>query len=318
MIVAKNNYGDAPAILNQRRIWVEEIKNQWHAGFCSAIELELQDGCMEERLMYYREYLLNSKPVQIDLLVVKKSPDITVNNTLGEFLKGHNLFEFKSPGDSLGIDDYLKGIGYACLYKAQESHEGEIDINDITITFIRDGKPVKLLKYLAGEGYNIIEEYSGIYRFKIPGQFAIQIINTKVIDAEKYVWLKALSNEIEEDTAVKVLELTEQTKNKHQREMMESVVEVSIKANTAVYKRVQEDSMQAIIDLFREDYDRGIEENTKKVTAEVTEQVTSLSIKNLVYTCKELTGSFADAVEQLMKRYGLERSIAEEKVQMYW
>ena len=154
------------------------------------------------------------------MLVVKKAPDVVINNILGEFLRGYNLFEFKSPGDTLGIDDYLKGIGYACLYKAQESHEGEIAINDITITFIRDGKPVKLLKYLADEGYNIEETYRGIYRFKIPGQFSVQIINTKVIDASKHVWLKSLSKKLEEDTAVKVLELTDYTKDKHQKEMM--------------------------------------------------------------------------------------------------
>ena len=71
---------------------------------------------------------------------------------------------------------------------------------------------------------------------------------------------------------------------------------------------------QAIIDLFREDYDRGIEENTKQVT----EQVTAISIGKLVNTCRDLTGSFADAVEQLMKQYGLDRSEAEAKVQMYW
>ena len=57
-----------------RRIFSLEIeiedKKQWHPAFCAAIELELKED--KEVLYYEREHNLSKKPLQIDLLVIKK------------------------------------------------------------------------------------------------------------------------------------------------------------------------------------------------------------------------------------------------------
>lgn len=45
-------------------------KTQWHPAFCSAIRLELRED--KEFLEYFNEYNLNTKPLQIDLLIIKK------------------------------------------------------------------------------------------------------------------------------------------------------------------------------------------------------------------------------------------------------
>ena len=49
---------------------MEELKTQWHSAFCSAMELVLQDD--REYLDFIREYNLNTKPLEVDLLVIKK------------------------------------------------------------------------------------------------------------------------------------------------------------------------------------------------------------------------------------------------------
>ena len=53
----------------------------------------------------------------MDLLIIKKDAGVTITNQIGDIFRGHNVFEYKSPGDALTIDDYYKTVGYAYLYK---------------------------------------------------------------------------------------------------------------------------------------------------------------------------------------------------------
>ena len=76
-----------------------EEKKQWHPAFCSAMELELREN--KNVLQYEREHLLSKKPLQIDLLVIKKSVDRILKNEIGDFFLGHNIMEYKSPKDAL-------------------------------------------------------------------------------------------------------------------------------------------------------------------------------------------------------------------------
>ena len=49
---------------------MSDIKIQWHPGFVSAMNLELRENRTD--LIYEKEYNLNTKPLEIDLLVIKK------------------------------------------------------------------------------------------------------------------------------------------------------------------------------------------------------------------------------------------------------
>ena len=48
----------------------KELKTQWHPAFVSAMKLELIEDA--DYLDYTTEYNLNTKPLEIDLLIVKK------------------------------------------------------------------------------------------------------------------------------------------------------------------------------------------------------------------------------------------------------
>ena len=71
-------------------------------------------------LEYTNEYNLTRKPLQIDLLVVKKVKNYQVKNEIGRIFCTHNIMEYKSPEDSLNVNTFLKVIAYACLYKISE------------------------------------------------------------------------------------------------------------------------------------------------------------------------------------------------------
>lgn len=47
---------------------MSDIKIQWHPGFVAAMDLELAENRAD--LVYEKEYNLNTKPLEIDLLVL--------------------------------------------------------------------------------------------------------------------------------------------------------------------------------------------------------------------------------------------------------
>ena len=137
----------------------KNVNTQWHPAFCSAIKLELREDA--EYLSYTNEYTINTKPLQADLLIIKKPNDVQIKNEIGRFFRGHNIVEYKSPDDSLNLDTFIKVIGYACLYKANEVHTEDISLENITLSFIRKRTPRDLFKWLTANGYESTEKYKG-------------------------------------------------------------------------------------------------------------------------------------------------------------
>ncbi len=95
---------------------MSDTKIQWHPGFVAAMNLELEKNRAD--LIYEKEYNLNTKPLEIDLLIIKKVPDTQIVNEIGKLFRGYNIVEYKSPEDALDIDAFYKAGAYASLYKA--------------------------------------------------------------------------------------------------------------------------------------------------------------------------------------------------------
>lgn len=89
---------------------------QWHPAFVSAMNLEFTENRAD--LVFEREYNLNTKPLEIDLLIIKKEKDVRIHNEIGYFFRKYNILEYKAPGDQLDVDSYYKAVAYGCLYKA--------------------------------------------------------------------------------------------------------------------------------------------------------------------------------------------------------
>ena len=175
---------------------MKESYTQWHPAFCSAIKLELVEN--KGDLEYTNEYNINTKPIQVDLLVIKKSSDISINNEIGKIFRGHNIMEYKSPQDALNLDTFIKVLGYACLYKANEKHFDGIRLEDITISLVRDRYPRELMKWLKENKYKVTETYPGIYYVEKEGVFPIQIIVGAKLNRNNHLWLKSLTQKMTE------------------------------------------------------------------------------------------------------------------------
>ena len=64
---------------------MKDVKIQWHSGFVAAMDLELSVN--REELIYEREYNLNTKPLEIGLLVIKKHRSVQISNEIGRIFK---------------------------------------------------------------------------------------------------------------------------------------------------------------------------------------------------------------------------------------
>ena len=212
---------------NQQENQKKSQKLQWHPAFCSALRLELLEDA--ENLEFTDEFQLTEKPLQIDCTVVKVKKDCKIKNEIGKIFRKHNIFEYKSPKDELNIDTFYKAVAYACLYKVLPNHVNEIPAEEITITLIRDRKPVKLMQELEKSGYECKKETVGIY-YVSGVMFPVQIIASSELDVDMHVQLKALTNHLEESLMRQYL-LRVSAFSEREKNLADVVLQVIVNSN---------------------------------------------------------------------------------------
>jgi hypothetical protein len=176
-------------------------KLKWHPAFLQALQLELID--YKNSLQFKYEYQLTTEPLRVDLLIIKKPPDLAIDKNIAQVFRSDNIVEFKSPEDYLSVKDFLKVYAYACLYAAITP---EAELSGVTLTFVEHRHPRELISYLTGErNYGVEETGPGIYR--VSGDYLpIQIIETKRLSVGENLWLKSLTNDLESEAAGVILE----------------------------------------------------------------------------------------------------------------
>lgn len=244
---------------------MSDVKIQWHPGFVAAMDLEFAENRAD--LIYEKEYNLNTKPLEIDLLVIKKDSDIQVVNKIGKIFRKYNILEYKSPDDSLNIDSFYKAGAYAGLYKAYGETVDERRACDITVSIIRETRPDGLFAYFKNHGIHMENPYRGIYYVMDSVLFPTQIIVSRELDRKNHVWLRALSDKMGKQDMEELLKKIESMKQKLDRELAESVLEVSIRANQHVIEELRGDGSmcQALLEIMEPEINK-IKESVKKET----------------------------------------------------
>jgi hypothetical protein len=160
----------------------------WHTAFRDGIQLTFLP--YRDVLSFEFEYPLNTEPHRIDAVIIKKEPEAAIDNPLGAIFRKVNIVEYKSPGDYLAIADYHKAWAYARLYSVLKN----VDCADITMTFVVEAYPRKLLACLKETfGYEVREQWPGIYQIKDRELGGMQIVETKKLREEDGgVWLRDL------------------------------------------------------------------------------------------------------------------------------
>ncbi len=302
---------------------MEKRKTQWHPAFYSAIQLELKEN--RDDLVYDKEHVLNTKPVQIDLLVIRRTSNKPIQNEIGKLFKGHNMFEYKSPGDDLNIDVFYKGISYASAYKAQSKTVDGIKADDITITYVRNEKPVKLMKMLKKYDFLCEQDSNGIYVYKNICAFDVQIIVVDELKETEHIWLKALNKRIKKSVAKELVKEYDKQSTKLDRELSESVLQVAVKENNKIFETIKEELTvcEALIELMQPEIEEKVNEKvsqkmeeitqevTQQVTEQVTQQVTEEDIPKTIAVALKFNPDEAQVIQIVAEQYGVELSYVE-------
>lgn len=295
---------------------MKNAKTQWHAAFVSAMDLELVQNRSD--LVYHKEYNLNTKPLEVDLLVIKKDPDTQIANEIGKLFRGHNIIEYKSPLGHLNIDTFYKAIAYACLYKSYGRFVDERKAEDITVSMVRENRPVGLFAYFKEHGIKLMNPYKGIYYVMDAAMFPTQIIVTRELNLEEHIWLKALSSGMQKQQMQNLLKRIEKLDLKFDRELADSILQVSVKANKQVVEelRGEERMCEALLEIMEPEInkikERTKEEVTREVTREVTKEERQKGIRSAVVALRIFGHENAEVKDAIMKAYGISASEAEE------
>jgi len=237
----------------------KDKKIQWHPAFYGAMHLELKEN--KEELEFVEELILNTLPLRVDMLVVKKKIPCDVQNEIGRLFRKYNLLEYKSPKDTLNYDVFLKGIAYVYLYKIKERHAEDISLDEITLTFIRERKPVKLFEKLKNEGFFIEEKWEGIYYITKEDYIHIQVVVTKELDRETHIWLNSLSANMSKDYIEELITTTQALEYNDDREYADSLWEVVASINKETVRKVRENDImcKALAEIMKPEIDEAFD-----------------------------------------------------------
>ena len=268
----------------------EEKLLQWHSAFFADLQIELAEEA--EYLTFENEHMLATKPMQMDVLVIKKDSTRQIRKNIGRIFRGHNIVEYKSPTDSLSIDDFFKVYGYACFYKSDTQRVNEIKSEDVTITFVSMRYPREMCKHLEQVlQRRITEAGPGIYYIS-DSVFLIQLLVQKRLSEVENFWLKSLTNDLREKQNVDRLIMEYR---KHEEDTLyQSVMNIIVDANA---ERFQVNDMCEALD-------RIVDYHVQRIVSEREKELIG------VWTERGMTQGLAQGMEQGLAQ-GMEQGLAQ-------
>ncbi len=249
---------------------------QWHPAFCAGVQIELAEAGAD--LTFIREYQLGRKPKQVDLLVIKKEGTQRIRKNIGRIFRRYNIVEYKSPKDSLSVDDFYKVYGYACFYKSDVKTAESVDMEELTITFACHRYPEKLFRHLREKRkFRIQKVEEGIY-YIIGDYLPIQILLLNRLPEEENLWLRNLTDHLsgEEQAEKLVKEYWEHKDNT----LYQAVMDIIIRANRKQFEEAK-NMCDALRELFaeelKENYQAGEDQGRQEGRSELSRLILKLS-----------------------------------------
>ena len=207
----------------------------WHAGFVSAMKLELMAD--EKNLEFHEEQFLDERKQRFDLLIIKKRRDVRIRN------------------DTLDIGELHKVLSYTSRYLYERHDYDEYAAEAYTMTLVRDTIPEKLFRQLAGSDMDYTETHPGIYEVTDKLPFRTQIIVTGRLKEDGHAWLKGLTKDGTKEKVQGIIDQTYALDAKH-KPLAETVMNVFTGANMVLMHEIKKEEStmcQAVNELFADE-----------------------------------------------------------------
>lgn len=95
-----------------------------------------------------------------------------------------------------------------------------------------------MFRYFEKHHYIVSNPYNGIYYIDGNVLFPTQIVVTKELDKSEHIWLRALSDKLEKHNMLELLENINSLSGKADKELVDSVLEVSVNANNQIIEEL--------------------------------------------------------------------------------
>lgn len=293
---------------------------QWHPAFCAAMEIELMDE--HDKLEFLMEYQISKKPMMIDLVIIKKEETEQIKKNIGNIFRKHNIVQYKSPDDYLSIRDFYKTYGYACFYLADIDSKEPVLPEDISLTYVCNHYPRKLIKYLEEKKNLAISRHDeGIYYLK-GDQFAIQIIVTHELSEEENFWLQKLRKDLKSGGEIR--DFMRRYSPYRSYVLYQSVADAVLRANNKEAEK-EKTMCSALYELFADEFkearrrgtEEGQQEGRKEGRKEGRREGRMEGIKLMILDNLGEKKTREQIVEKLVRFFGISVQEAEKYYQEY-
>ena len=201
-------------------------------------------------LEMHEEHLLSKKPLQMDILIIKKLQEVQIKKTIGRVFRKHNIIEYKSPDDSLSVNDFYKVYGYACIYQSNTDRIKEIDPKELTLTFVCSHYPRELLKHLE-KVRGMHTEYQGAGIYYITGDpIPMQLLITPELSGGENYWIQSMRTDLRAGEEIRKL-MREYEKHRKSKDYA-AVMNLITRANWEQME-VEKKMCDALNELFAEE-----------------------------------------------------------------
>lgn len=125
-----------------------------------------------------------------DIITLRKSPDVRIENKIGEFFRGLNFIAYEFTDGTLNKNVLSELLGYIFMFEADflvREHDG--GPGNVTITLVVDEKPEALIEKMKSKR-DVVEKSDGIIRFDYDMDFQVIVLNE--LPRQEKAWLEEL------------------------------------------------------------------------------------------------------------------------------
>ena len=282
----------------------DQIK--YHPGFVGGLGVLLWQ--YRDAIEIDSEKWLSKEGIRMDVLVIKKDPEILIDNDMCRIFKRYNILEYKRPDDDLSIDVYAKVLAYAYLYKSLGVTVNQIPFEEMTVTVYRHSYPRSLFEELGKREIEIQKCGAGIYRLEKAAVFPVQVIVGKELPPREYAMFRVLTPNASREDLSAFNDMAFRITDTAYKRYVDSIFQVSFSANRPTYDLMameDKNMCEALRDFLKEDFE----------TAEARGEIRG-EIKGAIRLYRdEMNLTPKEIIDRIMKRYSLDRKAAEKYVE---
>ena len=258
--------------------------------------------------------------MRVDLLI-KKDRDFVIRKNIGQIFRTYNFLEYKAPDDYISVDDFYKVYAYACKYIADTGSTGEIAPREVTITFICNHYPAKMLQSVAEDrGIYAVKREEGIYDL-LGDPFPMQLIITHELTKEKNYWLQSLRSNITDPEEIR--NLAEHYEEYQDEVLYSDIMNAIVNANWNMFE--EEKAMckcEALRRLFEPDIQAAAQAAAEAAAEAATKTATEQRLKQDISICigrfRKMRISRNEVVKIIAEDYSMNEKEAQNCVDECW